>query len=63
MSYTLIEVRCFLQDFCNHSLAQENLLKSYKLMLDFYGIVLCDEKTGEVRRAKHWEERFDNLNR
>uniref|UniRef100_A0A3Q2VFS6 Opioid growth factor receptor 2 n=1 Tax=Haplochromis burtoni TaxID=8153 RepID=A0A3Q2VFS6_HAPBU len=43
-------------------LAQENLLKSYKLMLDFYGIVLCDEKTGEVRRAKHWEERFDNLN-
>ncbi|XP_026022237.1 opioid growth factor receptor-like protein 1 [Astatotilapia calliptera] len=49
-------------DFCNHSLAQENLVKSYKLMLDFYGIVLCDEKTGEVRRAKHWEERFDNLN-
>ncbi|XP_063331093.1 opioid growth factor receptor-like protein 1 [Pelmatolapia mariae] len=49
-------------EFCNHSIAQENLLKSYKLMLDFYGIVLCDEKTGEVRRAEHWEERFDNLN-
>ncbi|KAL3977859.1 interleukin 22 receptor alpha 2 [Sarotherodon galilaeus] len=49
-------------DFRNHSIAKENLLKSYKLMLDFYGIVLCDEKTGEVRRAEHWEERFDNLN-
>ncbi|KAL3977860.1 mitogen-activated protein kinase kinase kinase MLK4 [Sarotherodon galilaeus] len=49
-------------DFRNHSIAKENLLKSYKLMLDFYGIVLCDEKTGEVSRAKHWEERFDNLN-
>nr|XP_014267945.3 opioid growth factor receptor-like protein 1 [Maylandia zebra] len=49
-------------DFLNHSLAKQNLLKSYELMLDFYGIVLCDEKTGEVRRAKHWEERFDNLN-
>uniref|UniRef100_A0A669DD62 Opioid growth factor receptor-like protein 1 n=1 Tax=Oreochromis niloticus TaxID=8128 RepID=A0A669DD62_ORENI len=43
-------------------IAKENLLKSYKLMLDFYGIVLCDEKTGEVRRAEHWEERFHNLN-
>uniref|UniRef100_A0A669EYC4 Opioid growth factor receptor (OGFr) conserved domain-containing protein n=1 Tax=Oreochromis niloticus TaxID=8128 RepID=A0A669EYC4_ORENI len=62
MSYTLIEVQCFLQDFLNHSIAKENLLKSYKLMLDFYGIVLCDEKTGEVRRAEHWEERFHNLN-
>uniref|UniRef100_A0A3P8QJD0 Opioid growth factor receptor (OGFr) conserved domain-containing protein n=1 Tax=Astatotilapia calliptera TaxID=8154 RepID=A0A3P8QJD0_ASTCA len=62
MSYTLIEVRCFLQDFLNHSTAKQNLVKSYELMLDFYGIVLCDEKTGEVRRAKHWEERFDNLN-
>ncbi|XP_031588923.2 opioid growth factor receptor-like protein 1 [Oreochromis aureus] len=49
-------------DFLNHSIAKENLLKSYKLMLDFYGIVLCDEKTGEVRRAEHWEERFHNLN-
>uniref|UniRef100_A0A668SLC9 Opioid growth factor receptor (OGFr) conserved domain-containing protein n=1 Tax=Oreochromis aureus TaxID=47969 RepID=A0A668SLC9_OREAU len=38
MSYTLIEVQCFLQDFLNHSIAKENLLKSYKLMLDFYGI-------------------------
>ncbi|CAI5688739.1 unnamed protein product [Oreochromis niloticus] len=49
-------------DFLNHSIAKENLLKSYKLMLDFYGIVLCDEKTGKVTRAEHWEERFHNLN-
>uniref|UniRef100_A0A3B4GX58 Opioid growth factor receptor (OGFr) conserved domain-containing protein n=1 Tax=Pundamilia nyererei TaxID=303518 RepID=A0A3B4GX58_9CICH len=43
-------------------IAKKNLLKSYKLMLDFYGIVLCDEKTGKVKKAEHWEERFDNLN-
>uniref|UniRef100_A0A3B4GRM3 Opioid growth factor receptor (OGFr) conserved domain-containing protein n=1 Tax=Pundamilia nyererei TaxID=303518 RepID=A0A3B4GRM3_9CICH len=49
-------------DFLNHSIAKKNLLKSYKLMLDFYGIVLCDEKTGKVKKAEHWEERFDNLN-
>lgn len=31
-------------------------------MLDFYGIELCDEQTGKVKRASNWEERFDNLN-
>ncbi|KAM7006169.1 opioid growth factor receptor-like [Tautogolabrus adspersus] len=49
-------------EFCKSSTAKENLLKSYKLMLDFYGIKLCDETTGEVGRAANWSERFFNLN-
>ncbi|XP_061584067.1 opioid growth factor receptor-like isoform X2 [Cololabis saira] len=51
-----------IQDFLDSSVAKENLLKSYKLMLDFYGMQLADEATGEVMRADHWMERFNNLN-
>ncbi|XP_018535544.1 LOW QUALITY PROTEIN: opioid growth factor receptor-like [Lates calcarifer] len=51
-----------IQDFRNSSIAKENLLKSYELMLDFYGITLCDKKTGEVKRASNWRQRFNNLN-
>ncbi|KAF5904606.1 opioid growth factor receptor-like protein 1 [Clarias magur] len=42
---------------------KERLLKSYKLMLDFYGVKLVDERTGAVERAENWEKRFANLNR
>uniref|UniRef100_A0A3Q4BWE0 Opioid growth factor receptor (OGFr) conserved domain-containing protein n=1 Tax=Mola mola TaxID=94237 RepID=A0A3Q4BWE0_MOLML len=52
------EVKCFLENVT----AKKNLLESYKLMLDFYGIVLCDEETGKVKRASNWDERFQNLN-
>uniref|UniRef100_A0A8C6LI53 Opioid growth factor receptor 1 n=1 Tax=Nothobranchius furzeri TaxID=105023 RepID=A0A8C6LI53_NOTFU len=41
----------------------KNLLKSYKLMLDFYGIELINEITGDVRKTENWMERFDNFNR
>uniref|UniRef100_A0A3P9QG66 Opioid growth factor receptor 2 n=1 Tax=Poecilia reticulata TaxID=8081 RepID=A0A3P9QG66_POERE len=41
---------------------KKNLLESYKLMLDFYGIKLENEETGEVARAAHWSDRFQNLN-
>ncbi|XP_047437806.1 opioid growth factor receptor-like [Mugil cephalus] len=51
-----------IRDFIANPTAMQNLLKSYKLMLDFYGIELCDEATGEVRRASNWKERFNNLN-
>ncbi|KAK7119515.1 hypothetical protein R3I94_021373 [Phoxinus phoxinus] len=43
--------------------AKRKLVKSYKLMLDFYGIRLVNESTGEVDRAPNWEDRFWNLNR
>ncbi|XP_060898407.1 opioid growth factor receptor-like [Labrus mixtus] len=50
-----------IHEFCKSNTAKDNLLKSYKLMLDFYGIHLCDETTGEVERALNWRERFFNL--
>ncbi|NP_001068572.2 opioid growth factor receptor 2 [Danio rerio] len=42
---------------------KHKLIKSYKVMLDFYGIRLADEKTGKVERAENWKQRFNNLNR
>ncbi|KAL6464450.1 hypothetical protein MHYP_G00267670 [Metynnis hypsauchen] len=53
------EIKLFRKD---HSV-KKRLLKSYELMLDFYGIKLLDEETGKVCRAEHWEERFKNLDR
>lgn len=52
-----------IKEFCENDTAKANLLTSYRLMLDFYGIELCDENTGEVKRASNWKERFENLNR
>ncbi|XP_060925444.1 opioid growth factor receptor-like [Limanda limanda] len=52
-----------IEAFLRNDTAKENLLKSYELMLDFYGIELCDRITGEVRRASNWKDRFCNLNR
>ncbi|XP_056591571.1 opioid growth factor receptor-like protein 1 [Triplophysa dalaica] len=49
--------------FRKNETAKQNLVISYELMLDFYGIRLVDKKTGDVERATHWKERFDNLNR
>uniref|UniRef100_A0A8C2DQQ6 Opioid growth factor receptor (OGFr) conserved domain-containing protein n=1 Tax=Cyprinus carpio TaxID=7962 RepID=A0A8C2DQQ6_CYPCA len=43
--------------------AKSKLVKSYKLMLDFYGLRLANESTGEVERAPNWKDRFRNLNR
>ncbi|BFZ05290.1 hypothetical protein BsWGS_08329 [Bradybaena similaris] len=42
--------------------ASKRVLESYKLMLDFYGMQLVDEKTGELKRSKNWKRCFDNLN-
>ncbi|XP_030634247.1 opioid growth factor receptor-like protein 1 [Chanos chanos] len=56
---TKAEIKSFQKD----EDAKERLLKSYQMMLDFYGIKLVDEETGKVERADNWEDRFDNLNR
>eukprot|EP00928_Gymnodinium_smaydae_P066959 TRINITY_DN49905_c0_g1_i1.p1 TRINITY_DN49905_c0_g1~~TRINITY_DN49905_c0_g1_i1.p1 ORF type:complete len:289 (+),score=29.06 TRINITY_DN49905_c0_g1_i1:35-901(+) len=40
----------------------QRMLASYKLALDFYGLVLADEDTGELQRSSHWKPRFANLN-
>ncbi|XP_023652346.1 uncharacterized protein [Paramormyrops kingsleyae] len=52
-----------IKDFCDNEDAMKRLKMSYKLMLDFYGIELVNETSGEVQRAKNWKERFKNLNR
>ncbi|CAL8339572.1 unnamed protein product [Lota lota] len=52
-----------IEAFCNDETAKVNLQESYRLMLDFYGIELSNLETGEVRRASHWQQRFQNLNR
>ena len=38
------------------------IIKSYELMLDFYGMVLEDKKTGKISRSKNFRPRYDNLN-
>ncbi|XP_060692163.1 opioid growth factor receptor-like protein 1 [Hemiscyllium ocellatum] len=48
--------------FRNSKDATQRLIKVYEIMLDFYGIKLVNRKTGAVKRAPHWKERFDNLN-
>jgi hypothetical protein len=37
------------------------VVRSYKMMLNFYGITLKDESTGEVDKNNIWETRFYNL--
>ena len=47
---------------------QARLIKSYEMMLDFYGMVLVDVATGEVRRSEEHRDgglgkaRYSNLN-
>ncbi|XP_005172924.1 opioid growth factor receptor 1 isoform X2 [Danio rerio] len=53
------EIKLFRRD----KQALRNLVKSYEVMLDFYGICLINIHTGEVRRAPNWRQRFKNLNR
>jgi hypothetical protein len=43
--------------------AQDRLLLSYKMMLDFYGMKLENEKDGTITTSDNWEERFIDLNR
>ena len=43
--------------------ASGRVLRSYEMMLDFYGMELSDKTTGEIRRAENWRDRFHHLNR
>lgn len=56
---TKSEAKLMRQDFT----IATRVIRSYRLMLNFYGIRLVSEKTGEVRRfPRIWPDRFDNLN-
>ena len=42
--------------------AFDRVLRSYEMMLDFYGMGLSDKTTGKIRRAANWKDRFQHLN-
>lgn len=42
---------------------QQNLLISFELMLDFFGMKMKDVKTGELERHEEWKERYKHLNK
>jgi len=46
----------------NHE-ARKRMVKSYELMLDFYGMTLIDEKTGHLQLANNWRKRQENMNK
>ncbi len=40
----------------------KRVIKSYRLMLNFYGMILLDERTGEIARdPEHYRGRYSNL--
>jgi len=41
---------------------QSRVVRSYELMLDFYGMKLVDQTTGALGRSDGWKERYRNLN-
>ena len=58
-----INTRLFL---CSQAIKKDpeayvRVMRSYKLMLDFFGMRVKDEKTGELERGDNWQERFTNL--
>lgn len=40
---------------------QQRVLKSYEMMLDFFGMKLKCKETGQIERAHNWDERYQNL--
>jgi len=49
----------------NHDI-QARLIRSYNLMLDFFGmrlkdIRLCFNNQGEITRSRYWQKRFKNI--
>ncbi|XP_056210152.1 opioid growth factor receptor isoform X1 [Falco biarmicus] len=52
-----------IQAFKKSKEVMQRFIRAYQLMLRFYGIILTNEETGELKRAENWAERFQNLNR
>jgi hypothetical protein len=42
--------------------AMDRFVKSYEMMLNFYGMKLTNRDSGEITRADNWMERFATLN-
>ncbi|KAM6248565.1 uncharacterized protein LJ264_010187 [Porphyrio hochstetteri] len=52
-----------IQAFKKSKEVMQRFVRAYQLMLRFYGIILINQETGELKRAENWAERFQNLNR
>ncbi|XP_052234368.1 opioid growth factor receptor-like protein 1 [Dreissena polymorpha] len=47
----------------NDDVMNARVLRAYKMMLDFFGMELVDERSGMIRRcAANWKERYAHLN-
>ena len=51
-----------IKDIRSNEKALDRLLRSYELMLDFYGMKLVNRATGEISKAPNWRGRFMHLN-
>ena len=45
----------------NDPKAMARVMRSYEMMLDFYGMKLKDPETGVLERSDNWEKCFHNL--
>ncbi len=45
----------------NNQAIRNRLLKSFELMLDFYGMKISDRNTGEIMRDDNYKKRYLNL--
>ncbi|XP_038071360.1 opioid growth factor receptor-like protein 1 [Patiria miniata] len=48
---------------CKDPKCSDRVVKSYELMLHFWGMHLEDRQKGKIVRGDNWKERFRNLNR
>ncbi|XP_074144894.1 opioid growth factor receptor isoform X2 [Sminthopsis crassicaudata] len=51
-----------IQEFKKSAEVMRRFVQAYELILGFYGIELENHKTGKVRKAVNYQERFQNLN-
>ncbi|KAM9064621.1 opioid growth factor receptor isoform X1 [Sarcophilus harrisii] len=51
-----------IQEFKKSPEVMRRFVQAYELILGFYGIELENHKTGKVRKAVNYQERFQNLN-
>ncbi|XP_068928661.1 opioid growth factor receptor isoform X2 [Petaurus breviceps papuanus] len=51
-----------IQEFKKSAEVMRRFVQAYELILGFYGIELENHKTGKVRKADNYQERFQNLN-
>ncbi|XP_052234347.1 uncharacterized protein LOC127846949 isoform X3 [Dreissena polymorpha] len=51
------------KEIIEDSVAHARVLRAYKMMLNFYGMKLEDETSGEIRRCEeNWKDRYAHLN-